>query len=140
MLAVLVAASCHTSLYTVQDTRLRDYLGFTVCDRGQGLGFVAVRALGTAQERGTIAHEKKHMEHIDRLGSCALYAAWIAQHRAEAEAEAFCEDVKSDIMPPRNWGREQAQHTYARWMADTTAYPQLRLSVDSALNLMRKYC
>jgi hypothetical protein len=139
---MLLPQSCVPVItYTEQDTRINEYLGFTICHKNKGVGFANVNGAAVPNTfRGTIAHEQKHIEQVARIGTCAGYAAWLSENRHLAEAEAFCEDAKNDMLPPRSWPREVAVRYYAGWLSNHRAYPLFDMSQDSAVALMGRFC
>jgi hypothetical protein len=141
-LALLLVFGCATATphpATEKEEPYYDYLGFTVCERGRTSFFINGRTLGTKDEKGTILHEQKHMEQIARLGNnCMLWEKYRELHGADTEAEAFCEEVKLEQGEPWNLSRMAALTKYARWLA--VCYPQYKLTHDTAIPLLEKYC
>lgn len=91
-------------------------LGLTECTNSGALGWVNVDVLGTRDEKGTVAHERKHMEQIRRFPDCAAFNVWYRANTAEAEAEAFCEEIKTDTQN-EYLTRDGAIARYGRWLA-----------------------
>jgi hypothetical protein len=63
-----------------------------------------------------------------------VWEAYMDEHLADIEAEAFCEDLKIDPLP-----YNAALYKYGDWLS--SSYPELQpLSGDSAMKLIHKYC
>lgn len=108
-------------------------LGLTLCDDDQPIALINVNAIGTAEERGTIAHEKRHIAQASRFPNCQMWEAWYNSHVAEAEAEAFCADAKAGNEP-----KSVEIEKYASWLASPVYH--LHISTDSARTLINGYC
>lgn len=112
--------------------------GWSYCYNDQPVGWVNIKLIGTPDEVGTIAHERMHGQQMLRQGTCERYSVWLATHRAEAEAEAFCEEVKIESAPPFTMSRGGAKLKYGAWLA--RAYPQFGLNIADAIQLLNKFC
>lgn len=75
---------------TVSYKFLREVLGFTVCNNGQGYAFI-VAGLSEMARRDTEAHERKHVEQIARFPSCEAFDKFVRveKNNMEIEAEAY---------------------------------------------------
>jgi hypothetical protein len=119
LFAILVAVtSCSILGNSIAKPDAEDLpaLGMTECTPVGPIAWVNVDVLGTPDEKGTIAHEKKHVEQIRRFPSCAAFEAWFRENQLLAEAEAFCEEVYDDVRKERRT-QEQAIARYGRWLA-----------------------
>jgi hypothetical protein len=142
LVAALVFLGTMKLVRSVMDQSLpsNDSMGFTYCNNNQAVAWINVSVLGTVDEEGTIAHERKHMEQINRFDArCEIFEVWFIANRLEAEAEAFCEDVKIEMRPDFLYPleREEAIEKYAKWLR---TYRDPPLDKKDAIKLLEKFC
>ena len=112
--------------------------GWSHCVNDEPVAWINIRIIGTPDEATTVAHELMHGKQMRRQGTCVQYAAWLSVHRAEAEAEAFCEEVMLETRPPYSLTLGAAKVKYANWLS--RGYPQFNLTPADALGLLNGFC
>lgn len=134
---LLLLALCGCAVRGAPAPDYTKVLGFTVCQHEQVLSFVRTRTiLNDPHGPGHIAHELMHEQQMLRHDTCADWDAYWAGHRAELEAEAFCQDVQYSVRIGMPF--EDAIAKWAHWM--WTTMPDLKLDHAAASALIRRYC
>ena len=111
-------------------------LGFVSCE-GKPVIYLNANILNTPDEALTLAHEKKHVEQYRRYKSCEEADIAYMRDRINFEAEAFCEEVKMEQLPPYNATEQFARYKYASWLASGGYGP---ITLDSAYKAIGRYC
>jgi hypothetical protein len=141
VLAALIAVGTFAVVRTAvkNATPDNDTMGVTYCVNDEPIAFINLRVLGTIDEKSTIAHERKHVEQIMRFDNCILFEAWFLRHEIEAEAEAFCEDIKVETSPtfPERITRMKAINKYAEWLRTYKSPP---ITTQAAIQAIEKFC
>jgi hypothetical protein len=115
-------------------------LGMTECyTRRDGVPYpvawINADVLKGPDEEGTVAHERKHSEQVRRFPNCGSFQMWYQSNMADAEAEAFCEEIRVDVKENYRT-RDEAFKRYGRWLAGYN----VGLTEQQAEALLRKTC
>lgn len=132
-----LVASCSLlgGAVSLPDVEQLPALGVTECTPQGPIAWVNIDVLGTPDEKGTIEHERVHVQQIRRFANCAEFESWYLANRLQAEAEAFCAEVYDDVRKERRT-YQAAIERYGRWLAGYEAGVTQRQGEE----LLRKVC
>ena len=109
--------------------------GETYCTPIGPVSWLNLDLVGTVEFDGTVAHERKHVEQILRFDSCRSFEAWYLTSQADAEIEAYCEQIKVDTR--RGATRDASILRYARWLS---FYEHVQQNTAEIIGMMQKAC